>query len=55
MFDKVPYNVLMNKLEGCGLDFRSVKWIRNWLDNCIQRAVVNGSLSDYMVAGCHWA
>ncbi|KAK4824620.1 hypothetical protein QYF61_016926 [Mycteria americana] len=34
-FDMVPHNILLSKLE----------WIRNLLDSCIQRVVVNSSMS----------
>ncbi|KAJ7395964.1 RNA-directed DNA polymerase from mobile element jockey-like protein [Pitangus sulphuratus] len=40
-FDRVPHNILLSKLDRD--DEWTVRWIRKWLDSCIQRVVVNGS------------
>ena len=41
-FDTVSHRLLLGKLAACGLDRYTLLWIRNWLEGCAQRVVVNG-------------
>lgn len=46
-FDMVPHNILVSKLKICVFEELSFKWIRNWLDDCVQRVAVNVSMSKW--------
>uniref|UniRef100_A0A8C3BZK7 Reverse transcriptase domain-containing protein n=1 Tax=Cairina moschata TaxID=8855 RepID=A0A8C3BZK7_CAIMO len=46
-FDTVSYSILLEKLAALGLDWRTLRWVRNWLDSRAQRVVVNGVKSSW--------
>uniref|UniRef100_A0A493TN14 Reverse transcriptase domain-containing protein n=1 Tax=Anas platyrhynchos platyrhynchos TaxID=8840 RepID=A0A493TN14_ANAPP len=46
-FDTVSHSILLKKLAALGLDWRTLRWVRNWLDSQAQRVVVNGAKSSW--------
>uniref|UniRef100_A0A493TQX9 Reverse transcriptase domain-containing protein n=1 Tax=Anas platyrhynchos platyrhynchos TaxID=8840 RepID=A0A493TQX9_ANAPP len=46
-FDTVSHSILLKKLAALGLDWRTLRWVRNWLDRWAQRVVVNGVKSSW--------
>ncbi|NXW37587.1 RTJK polymerase, partial [Phaetusa simplex] len=41
------HSILLEKLAAHGLDRCTLCWVKNWLDGCAQRAVVNGVKSSW--------
>ena len=58
VFDMVPHNILLSKLERYGFDEWTVQWTKNWLHNLVQRVVVNCSISGWRLVASggprHW-
>uniref|UniRef100_A0A493SZI7 Reverse transcriptase domain-containing protein n=1 Tax=Anas platyrhynchos platyrhynchos TaxID=8840 RepID=A0A493SZI7_ANAPP len=46
-FDIVSHSILLKKLAAHGLDWRTLCWVKNWLDSQAQRVVVNGVKSSW--------
>ena len=46
-FDTVSHSILLGKLAAHGLDRYTLLWVRNWLEGCAQRVVVNGVKSSW--------
>jgi hypothetical protein len=46
-FDKVPHERLMKKVRKYGIGGKIGKWIKNWLQNRLQRVVINGVYSEW--------
>ncbi|PKU49671.1 rna-directed dna polymerase from mobile element jockey-like [Limosa lapponica baueri] len=46
-FDTVPHSILLRKLANHGIDKCTLHWVKNWLDGCAQRVVINGVKSGW--------
>ena len=45
--DTVPHSILVEKLAAHGLDGRTLRWVKHWLDGQVQRVVVSGVKSSW--------
>ena len=46
-FDTVPHSILVEKLAAHGLDGRTLRWVKHWLDGQAHRVVLNGVKSSW--------
>uniref|UniRef100_A0A8B9TYB9 Reverse transcriptase domain-containing protein n=1 Tax=Anas zonorhyncha TaxID=75864 RepID=A0A8B9TYB9_9AVES len=46
-FDTIPHNILLKKLAACVLDWRTLCWVKSWLDIWARIVVVNGVKSSW--------
>lgn len=55
-FDRVFHNIFLSKLERHRSNVWTVWWMRNWLDGCIQKVLVNSSMSRWrrVASGVSW-
>ncbi|KAJ7400527.1 hypothetical protein BTVI_104637 [Pitangus sulphuratus] len=55
-FDAVSHRILTGKPKKCGLDERSVRWMKNWPNGRAQRVMISGVESSWrpIVSGIPW-
>ena len=46
-FDKVPYKQLLSKIKSFGIEGKLFNWLEDWLNNRMQRVVLNGESSNW--------
>ena len=47
-FDKLPHNLLLTKIEMCGISGPLLSWFKSYLTGRQQRVVIDGSFSDWL-------
>ena len=50
-FDTVSHPILIKKLDDCGVNTYTVRWVANWLEDHTQRVVVDRSFSTWRDVG----
>ena len=47
VFDTISCNTLVMKLRKCGIGEGTVRWIKKWLTDRVQRVVISGAESGW--------
>ena len=50
--DIVDYEILLTKMNRCGIQGETIDWFKSYLTNHTQRSPVNGCLSDLTTVKC---
>ena len=51
-FDTVDHEILLTKMNRCGIQSKTLDWFKSYLTNRTQRCSVNGCLSDFTTLKC---
>ena len=51
-FDTVDHEILLKKMNQCGIQGKNLDWFKSYLTNRTQRCSVNGCLSDFSILKC---
>ena len=50
--DAVDHEILLTKMNRCGIQRKTLDWFKSYLTNRAQRCSVNGCLSDFTILKC---
>ena len=50
--DAVDHEILLTKMNRCGIQGKTLDWFKSYLTNRTQRCLVNGFLSDFTILKC---
>ena len=50
--DAVDHEILLTKMNRCGIQEKTLDWFKSYLTNRTQRCLVNGCLSDFTILKC---